>query len=107
MGRERGGQGRRSAPLLTLLTTASLLVGCTSGASYAQIEGAGGSVDAPGGTVAIGVTLGTTDCDRNDRVCAELSAIEALLFTGVPGTSLPRPMVNNERQAREQHAEYF
>ena len=110
MGREWGRQGTGSkAPLLTLLTASALLAaGCgSSGASYAQIEGAGGSVNAPRGTVAVGVTLGDEDCDRDERECAELFAIEALLFTGVPGTSLPRPMVNNERQARAQYGEYF
>jgi len=108
MGREWGRQGPGRAPLLTLLTAAALLAGCSSSsASYAQVEGAGGSVNAPRGTVAIGVTIGEEDCDRNERECAELFAIEALLFTGVPGTSLPRPMVNNERQARAQYEEYF
>ncbi len=109
MGRGRGRQGPGKAPLLTPLMAAALLAaGCgSSGASYAQIEGAGGSVNAPRGTVAIGVTIGEEDCDRNERECAELLAIEALLFTGVPGTSLPRPMVNNERQARAQYGEYF
>ncbi len=61
----------------------------------------------PGGTLAIRVTLGDADCDRDDRECAEVSAIEALLFTGVPGTALPRPMVRNEREARERFADYF
>ncbi|MDX1647068.1 MAG: hypothetical protein R3304_07980 [Longimicrobiales bacterium] len=85
----------------------ALVVGCSSGVSYAEIEGAGGSVDAPRGTVAVRVTLGDKECDGPERECAEISAVEALLFTGVPGTSLPRAMVRNEGQARQAHADYF
>jgi hypothetical protein len=98
---------RHTAPWLALVGAGLIAAACGSRASYDSIEGAGGSMNAPRGTVAIGVTLRDDDCGRPERECAELSAIEALLFTGVPGTSFPRPLVTNERQAREQHSEYF
>jgi hypothetical protein len=92
---------------MAVITTASL-VACGSSPSYDQVEGTGGAASAPGGTAAVNVTQRNPgSCGGTELECAERSAMEALLFTGVPGTSLPRPMVPNEKQARRQHSDYF
>jgi hypothetical protein len=64
------------------------------------------SVATEEGTVAVTVTRIDSDCRQENR-CAEVEAIRTLLFTGVPGSTIRRAMVANERAALEAHAEFF
>jgi hypothetical protein len=58
------------------------------------------------GTVAVLTTLTGERC-RNPAECAQERAVRNLLFVGVPGSPIARPMVNDEQQALRQHAAYF
>lgn len=96
----------RRAPLA--LSTA-LLVACASSAptvpTQAFVEAALGN-DVPSGSVAVSVTQAGGACS-DDSQCAQVEAVRALLFTGVPGSTVPRAMVANETRALEQFPAVF
>ena len=84
----------------------AILAGCSGVRPQSTVEGAGAGVDAPPRTVAVTVSRVADDCD-DAVLCAEIDAVRALLFTGVPGSGVPRPLIRNEQEARARHAVYF
>ncbi|MDJ1471464.1 hypothetical protein QNI19_27395 [Cytophagaceae bacterium DM2B3-1] len=55
------------------------------------------------------VVLNVTSYGRGKAALqkAEKMAFETILFRGVPGSSQTQPLVQNETQARQEHARYF
>ena len=80
-------------------------IGCSSGNSQTYV-GAAPGVDAPDRTVAVMVSQENEGCSPASR-CAQVEAVRRLLFTGVPGSAIPRAMVRNEQEAMSRHAEFF
>ncbi|MGH7617946.1 MAG: hypothetical protein ACREPM_12015 [Gemmatimonadaceae bacterium] len=64
------------------------------------------AVVVPEGTVSVTITQVRSDCTDETR-CAGVEAIRALLFVGVPGSTVSRAMVADENAARKQHASFF
>ena len=87
-----------------LLPAALLLCACAGNNTRTYAEGA--AVAAPDRTVAVSISRTGEGC-RDAARCAEVEAVRALLFTGVPGSAIPRAMVRNETQALAQHRAYF
>lgn len=90
---------------LLSLPAAVLLCAC-AGHDPTPTYAEGAAVAAPDRTVAVAITRSDERCREPVR-CAEVEAVRALLFTGVPGSAIPRAMVRNENQALTQHREYF
>ncbi len=96
------------APVLAWST--AVLVACASSApptvpTQAFVEAALGN-DVPSGSVAVSVTQAGGAC-TDDSQCAQVEAVRALLFTGVPGSTVPRAIVANETRALEQYPAVF
>jgi hypothetical protein len=87
-----------------LLPAALLLCACAGNNTRTYTEGA--AIAAPEGTVAVSISRIGEGC-RDAARCAEVEAVRALLFTGVPGSAISRALVRNESQALSQHREYF
>lgn len=87
--------------VMTLFTLAA----CSGGQARTFVEAAPG-VAAPERTVAVQVSeAGDRRC--RDSRCAEVQAIRRLLFTGVPGSAIPRAMVPNENEVVAAHPAFF
>ncbi|MGH7444508.1 MAG: hypothetical protein ACREKM_06510 [Longimicrobiales bacterium] len=96
-----------AAAQATVAAALVVLAGCSARPAQSMAEGAGGRVNAPPRTVAVIVSRIDESCDDDEVVCAEVDAIRALLFTGVPGSGVPRALIRNEQEARQRHAEYL
>jgi hypothetical protein len=60
----------------------------------------------PEGTVAVTISQVGSDCKDENR-CAGAEALRALMFVGVPGSTVRRAMVADEKAALAQHAGFF
>jgi hypothetical protein len=77
---------------------------CASTPTPSRVE-VGANPRALEGTIAVATTFDSKGCQ--DRECVEADAVRALLFMGVPGSTIPRAMVANEQEARQSHKEFF
>jgi len=96
--------GKRVKGLSSFLVLAAL--GCAGGGNSQTYVGAAPGASAPERTVAVVVSQENENCSPAAR-CAQVEAVRALLFTGVPGSDIPRAMVRNEQEAMSRHADFF
>jgi hypothetical protein len=65
------------------------------------------AAETPSGVVAVTVTGREGACDKGGDDCAIRSALEAVLFRGVPGTSASSPLLSDEASARKSKPGFF
>ena len=93
----------RRRPVACLVAAGLVACGSAPGPSRSEVSASPRPFE---GTIAVATTIDTKSC-RDPRECAEGEAIRALLFMGVPGSAIPRPMVANEKEAKQAHREFF
>jgi len=90
------------------LLVAVVVAGCASSgpnSTQAFVEAAAGE-RVPERTLAVSVTQSVGVCEDDSR-CAQVEALRALLFTGVPGSAVPRAMVPRAGEALDNHPAVF
>jgi hypothetical protein len=90
------------------VATAALLVTITACARKSSQQFVTPSAaDTPSGVVAVTVTQSDGKCDNGGDDCAIRSALEAVLFRGVPGSSASSPLISDEGAARKSKPAFF
>jgi hypothetical protein len=92
----------RAGVWLAALVVASA---CASAPRGAMVEGAANAQPLEG-TVAVRTTLTGKPCDDAER-CAQIEAVRAVLFLGVPNSPASKPLVSDESAAMKANRAYF
>ena len=86
----------------------TMVMACSGGSRVETSVVAVENTDDSNATIAVSVTRTNSNCDtRDEKRCAEVDAVRQLLFSGVPGTVIPRPMIPNETSSVAGHRRFF
>lgn len=95
------GSGRLAAAFGALAIAACASSSQPAVSTQAFVEAAPDEI-VPERTMAVSVTQSAGVCD-DDSSCAQVEAIRAVLFTGVPGSAVPRAMIRRQGDAWRDH----
>jgi hypothetical protein len=97
---------RIDAAVVALLAAVAAFPGACAKPRASPMTLPAADVELETGTVAVNTTVDARQC-RDDSGCAQSEALRMLLFTGVPGSRVPRPMVADESAARTKHGAFL